>query len=146
MTPLPVTCPALPARPARPARPAPGSICLPPNKKTNVDSFIHLAGRVDSAAIGHNRVVQFPAKSWTLADIWGAAQAVGAEEGIRMGKMTLIEANDGDTTVKEINVCPRTDCAKAARLGFPMTVDLKGIIRDYVHRYVRPAQGVRARL
>ncbi len=38
--------------------------------------------------------------------------------------------------MKEINVCPIIDCSKAKALGLPMDVDLKEIIRDYVHVYI----------
>jgi hypothetical protein len=41
---------------------------------TNCDGLLFLAGVVDGSALGHNRVVQLPAKSYTLSQIWAAAQ------------------------------------------------------------------------
>ncbi|EDQ85749.1 uncharacterized protein MONBRDRAFT_34110 [Monosiga brevicollis MX1] len=102
----------------------------------NVAGLIHLASKVDGEAMGHNRVVQLPAKSFTLAMIWEAAQAVAQEEGIKIGTIKQVEAAGGTTTVKEINVCPHVDCSKAEKLGLPMDVGLKDIIRDYVHTYI----------
>eukprot|EP01123_Difflugia_compressa_P004212 TRINITY_DN15578_c0_g1_i1.p1 TRINITY_DN15578_c0_g1~~TRINITY_DN15578_c0_g1_i1.p1 ORF type:complete len:349 (-),score=64.99 TRINITY_DN15578_c0_g1_i1:95-1141(-) len=105
---------------------------------TNTDCFVFLAGQLDGDKLGHNRVIQLPAKSWTLNDIYKATLEVAKEEGIRLGKVTQVEATKGTTTIKEINVCPYVDCSKAQALGLPMSVDLKDIIRDYVHTYIKP--------
>ena len=48
-----------------------------------------------------------------------------------------VAASEGKTTCTEINVCPNVSDAKAASLGFPMEVDLKEIIRDYINRYIK---------
>jgi hypothetical protein len=64
-------------------------------------------------------------------------QAVAAEEGIKLGSINVVSTGAGATTVKEINVCPFVDCSKAAALGLPMHVDLKDIIRDYVHVHIK---------
>jgi len=109
----------------------------------NIDSFIYLAGQVDSSKIGYNRVVQLAAKSWTLQNIWDATQQVAKEEGIKLGKITQVSADKGSTTIKEINVCPYVDCGKAKALGLPMNVDLKEIIRDYVHTYIKKSQNAK---
>jgi nucleoside-diphosphate-sugar epimerase len=105
--------------------------------QTDAACLLYLAGPCDGDAMGHNRVVQLPAKSWTLAMIWEAAQAVAKEEGVAIGSIKQVAPAGGTTTVKEINVCPHVDCSKAERLGMPMDVDLKEIIRDYVHRYIK---------
>lgn len=107
---------------------------------TNVLGFIHAIGKLDGEKIGHNRVIQFPAKSFTLKDLWAVAQELAKEEGISIGKIHHVAATSGSTTIKEINVCPLVDCAKAEKLGFPMTVDLKEIMRDYVHTYIKKKQ------
>lgn len=82
-------------------------------------------------------MVQLPAKSLTLEMIWKACQEVAAEEKITLGKVQQVTPEGGDTTIKEINVCPYVDCSKAERIGMPMNVDLKDIIRDYVNTYIR---------
>eukprot|EP00759_Apiculatamorpha_spiralis_P002877 PhF_6_TR11269/c0_g1_i1/m.18189/K22025/denD; D-erythronate 2-dehydrogenase len=105
----------------------------------NAKSIVHLAGGgvVDSEAIGHNRVVQLAAISVTLADIWSATQSVAKELGItNLGTIRSVTSTQGSTTVKEINVCPKVSCEKARRVGCPMEVDLKYIIRQYAMRYV----------
>jgi len=104
---------------------------------TNVDCFIFVAGQLDGTKVGPNRVIQFPAKSFTLKEIWEVAQVLAKEEGIQIGKIKHVEATSGTTTVKEINVCPYVDCSKAKNLGLPMVVDLKEIMRDYVHTYIK---------
>lgn len=104
---------------------------------TDVDALLFLATAVDSAAIGHNRVVQLPCESFTLREIWAATEVVAKEEGVALGTVKQVAASAGATTVTEINVCPRVSCAKAAALGCPMTVDLKEIIRDYVTTYIK---------
>lgn len=104
---------------------------------TDVACLIDLAGKVDGDKLGHNRVVQLPAESLTLQMIWDAAQEVAKEEGIALGSIKQVQSGSGSTTVKEINVCPRVDCSKAASLGLPTQVDLKDIIRDYVHTYIK---------
>lgn len=109
----------------------------------NVDCMVHLAGKADMKSLDNqhfcNRVVQIPAKSYTLNDIWSAAQAVAKESNIKLGAVRKVEAASGATTVKEINVCPRVDCSRAESLGMPMHVDLKDIIRDYVRNHVQPS-------
>eukprot|EP00056_Hartaetosiga_gracilis_P018905 m.12357 g.12357 ORF g.12357 m.12357 type:complete len:112 (+) comp7176_c0_seq2:285-620(+) len=52
-------------------------------------------------------------------------------------KVTQATSDAGDTTVKEINVCPHVDYSKAQELGLPMDVDVKEIIRDYVNTYIK---------
>ena len=42
----------------------------------NCDGLLFLAGQVDGVALGHNRVVQLPAKSWTLTQIWDATKVL----------------------------------------------------------------------
>jgi len=103
----------------------------------NTHCFVFLAGKVDGFKLGHNRVVQLPAKSYTLDMIWEATQQVAKEENIKLGKISKVAANQGSTTIKEINVCPYVDCSKAKALGLPMNVDLKEIIRDYVLTYIK---------
>jgi hypothetical protein len=87
--------------------------------------------------MGHNRVVQLPAKSFTLTMLWEAAQEVAKEEGIKIGTITQVAPQGGTTTVKEINVCPEVDISKARSLGMPTDVDAKDIIRDYVKTYIK---------
>eukprot|EP00051_Salpingoeca_urceolata_P028740 m.487982 g.487982 ORF g.487982 m.487982 type:complete len:344 (-) comp25442_c0_seq1:68-1099(-) len=103
----------------------------------NVAGLLYLATKVDGEAIGHNRVVQLPAKSFTLAQIWEATQAVAKAESVTLGNVKQVAPEGGTTTVKEINVCPFVDCGKAERLGLPMSVDLKDIITDYVNTYIK---------
>ena len=103
---------------------------------TDVDALLFLATAVDSAAIGHNRVVQLPCKSFTLDEIGAATQVVAKEEGVTLGAVKQVVASAGATTVTEINVCPNVSCAKAEALGCPMAVELKDIIRDYVRTYI----------
>jgi len=118
--------------------PLPMDIPYPISSLTNnTDCFVFVASKVDGSQIGHNRVIQFPAKSFTLQQIWDSAQVVAKEEGIQIGKIRQVAADSGSTTIKEINVCPLVDCSKAQRLGLPMNVDLKDIMRDYVHTYVK---------
>jgi len=104
--------------------------------ENNIACFIHFMS-VKGDDMGHNRVVQIPAKSVTLADIWQAAQEVAAERGLPLGSIKQVDASSGTTTIKEINVCPHVDCAKAEGLGFPMHVELKAIIGDYCDNHVQ---------
>eukprot|EP00039_Didymoeca_costata_P024874 m.11778 g.11778 ORF g.11778 m.11778 type:complete len:347 (-) comp4522_c0_seq1:906-1946(-) len=104
---------------------------------TNVEGLLYMSSQVDSEAIGHNRVVQIPCKSFTLQMIWEAAQEVAKEESVAIGTIKQVEASAGTTTVTEINVCPDVSCEKAEKLGLPMEVDLKEIIRDYVKTYIK---------
>jgi len=105
---------------------------------TNVKALIFLSTKVDSEAIGHNRVVQAPCQTMTLKMIWEACQEVAAEEGVELGTVTQSSpAAAGTTTVTEINVCPDVGCEKARALGCEMEVDLKDIIRDYVNTYIK---------
>lgn len=107
----------------------------------NVEGILLLAGQTDVHALDNqhfcNRVVQLPAKSWTLNDILSAATQVAQEQGIKMGKVQQVAAAAGSTTVKEINVCPHVDCSRAESLGLPMNVNLKDIITDYVDNHVK---------
>eukprot|EP00756_Hemistasia_phaeocysticola_P043772 Hpha_TRINITY_DN17342_c0_g1::TRINITY_DN17342_c0_g1_i1::g.137867::m.137867 len=106
--------------------------------RNNVASILHLSGRVEGERdLGHNRVVQLPAKSFTLAQVWEATQQVAKEEGIPLGKVTK-GALPKDATVKELNVCPRVDCSKALGLGCPNDIDIREIIRDFVNLHIRP--------
>lgn len=104
---------------------------------TLIFSLLFLSSKVDGEALSHNRVVQVPAKSFTLQMIWDAAQEVAKEESVAIGSIRQVQADSGTTTVKEINVCPYVDCSKAESLGLPMNVDLKDIIRDYVKNYIK---------
>eukprot|EP00662_Eupelagonemidae_sp_cell21_P036152 gene36152-21571_t len=63
--------------------------------RNNVDGLLHLASAVGAEQLGHNRV-----------------------HGIRLGHVSQ-GALPKDATVKELNVCPRVDCAKAVALGLP---------------------------
>merc|ERR1711865_1028836 len=87
----------------------------------NVEGILELAGKTDVGSLDNihfcDRVVQLPAKSWTLNDILAATTEVAKEQGIKMGKVQKVEAAAGSTTVKEINVCPRVDCSRAEKLG-----------------------------
>ena len=107
--------------------------------QNNVASLLYLASEVRGADLGHNRVVQIAAKSYTLSDIWAACQKVAAAAGIAadtLGKVTQ-GALPKEATVTELNVCPAVDCAKAEALGMPMEVDIETIIADYVARHVK---------
>jgi len=104
----------------------------------NVEALVFLASKVDSEAIGHNRVIQAPCMTMNLKMIWEACQEVAKEEGVPLGTVTQSSpAAAGTTTVTEINVCPNVSCAKAEALGCPMGVDLKEIIRDYINTYIK---------
>ena len=103
----------------------------------NVASIIHMVSKVDGTAIGHNRVVQMPCRSYTLKMIHEATIEVAAEEQITLGKVEQGSASDGSTTVSEIDVCPHVSCEKAVKLGCPNDVVLKEIIRDYVNTYIK---------
>eukprot|EP00036_Acanthoecidae_sp_10tr_P009353 CAMPEP_0182926068 /NCGR_PEP_ID=MMETSP0105_2-20130417/10809_1 /TAXON_ID=81532 ORGANISM="Acanthoeca-like sp., Strain 10tr" /NCGR_SAMPLE_ID=MMETSP0105_2 /ASSEMBLY_ACC=CAM_ASM_000205 /LENGTH=345 /DNA_ID=CAMNT_0025063941 /DNA_START=13 /DNA_END=1050 /DNA_ORIENTATION=+ len=103
----------------------------------NVEALLYLATKVDSEAIGHNRVVQMPCASFTLSMIWKATQEVAEEEGVKLGSIRQVAADAGSTSVKEINVCPHVSSDKAKALGFPMDTDLKEIIRDYIKNYIK---------
>ena len=111
--------------------------------ENNCDCFIYCAGELEGSRMDTpdycNRVIQFPAISVTLADIWEAAQAAAQEEQVPIGTIHQIDASEGDTTVKYINVCPQVDCAKAQELGLPMNVNVKEIIQGYIKRYVKKA-------
>jgi len=121
--------------------PLPMSIPYPCSSlNNNTKCFLFLAGEVDVAKMDHNRVVQLPAQSWTLQQIWKATQEVAKEEKVNLGKVKFVTSDHGSTTIKEINVCPYVDCSKAKYLGLPMQVDLKEIIRDYVHTYVKKSK------
>jgi len=103
----------------------------------NVKSIIHMVSKVDGSAIGHNRVVQMPCRSYTLKMIRDACVEVAAEETVTLGTVTQGDASDGDTTVAVIDVCPNVSCEKAVKLGCPNDVELKEIIRDYVNTYIK---------
>jgi len=106
----------------------------------NTKCFLFLAGEVDATKMEYNRVVQLPAQSWTLQQIWKATQEVAKEEKVTLGKVRFVSSDQGSTTIKEINVCPFVDCSKAKNLGLPMQVDLKEIIRDYLHTHVKKSK------
>ena len=42
-----------------------------------------------------------------------------------------------DATVKELNVCPHVDCSKAVSLGFPGSISINEIIRDFINTHLR---------
>jgi len=104
----------------------------------NVESYVKLGSDVHGSEIGHNRVVQFAAESLTLSTILQATKDVSKEVGANMGEVRIVDASKGKQTCKEINVCPRVDCAKAKRLGLPMNFDIKEIIREYYNSHVKP--------
>ena len=56
---------------------------------------------------------------------------------IAIGSIKQVAAAGGDTTIKEINVCPYVDCGKAERLGMLMDVELNAIIEDYIVTYIK---------
>merc|ERR1712070_769049 len=64
----------------------------------NVACFVHFMS-VKGEDMGHNRVVQIPAKSVTLNDIWQVAQEVAAERSIKIGTIKSVQAAEGTTTV-----------------------------------------------
>jgi nucleoside-diphosphate-sugar epimerase len=104
--------------------------------RNNVAGLLYLASEVNGDDLGHNRVVQLPARSFTLAAIWKACQEVAQQEGIEtLGKVTRGEL-PRDATVKELNVCPRVDISKAVALGLPNNISIHEIIRDYVHVHI----------
>ncbi len=105
--------------------------------RNNVEGLLYLAGRVPAEALGHNRVVQIPARSYTLAAIWEACQQVAAEEGVtNLGKLVDGQLKEG-AAVQELNVCPAVDCSKAVALGLPNEVSIHEIIRDYIRSHLR---------
>jgi len=114
--------------------------------QNNVDGLLCLAGSVDAEKLGHNRVVQVPARSLSLNMIWKACQAVAEEEGVgaSLGKLTMGELPK-NATVKELNVCPAVDHSKAISLGLPDEVRIKEIIRDYYIRHVAQVDGPAAK-
>jgi len=101
----------------------------------NVNSIICLT-KVFGKDLGHNRVVQLPAQSWTLDNIWTATKLVAKELKISLGKVRYVDSSKGNTTVKQINVCPHVDCSRAKKLGLPFELDLKTIIRNYCKNYI----------
>jgi len=107
---------------------------------TNVDAFVFMAGKLDGEKLGHNRVIQLPAKSYTLQQIWDATQKVAKEEGVKLGKIRSVSANTGATTIKEINVCPVVDVSKAKALGMQTEFELSEIIRDYIKNYINKSK------
>jgi len=107
---------------------------------TNIDSFIYMAGKLDGQKLGHNRVIQLAAKSFTLQQIWDETQKVAKQEGIKIGRVKSVSASSGSTTIKEINVCPNVDCSKAKALGLPVDFELADIIRDYIKIYIKKSK------
>lgn len=105
--------------------------------KNNVEGLLMLAGKVDGEKMGHNRVVQVPARSLSLQMIWDACQEVAKEEGVTASLGKLVPGQLAkDATVTELNVCPGVDHSKAVELGLPDNVCIKEIIRDYYNRHV----------
>jgi len=107
---------------------------------TNIDAFVFMAGQLDGEKLGHNRVIQLPAKSFTLQQIWDETQKVAKEEGVKLGRIRAVSANSGATTIKEINVCPVVDCSKAKALGIQTEFELGDIIRDYIKNYIKKSK------
>jgi len=107
---------------------------------TNIDSFIFMAGKLDGEKLGPNRVIQLPAKSFTLQNIWDETVKVAKEEGVKLGSIKAVSASSGSTTIKEINVCPIVDCSKAKALGLPSEFQLSDIIRDYIKTYIKKSK------
>jgi len=105
--------------------------------RNNVACLLDIAGKVGASKLGHNRVIQVPARSLSLNMIWAACQEVAKEEGVldTLGKLTKGELPK-DATVTEMNVCPAVDCSRAVELGLPNNVEIKEIIRDYYKRHV----------
>ena len=86
-------------------------------------------------------MVQVPAVSLTLSQIWKACQEVAAEEKVSpLGKVSVGALPEG-ATVKELNVCPAVDISKAVSLGLPNNVSIHEIIRDYINVHIKPKQG-----
>jgi len=118
--------------------PLPMDVPYPCSMLSNdIDCFIYVATRVSAHDIGHNRVIQFPCKSVTLQQIWDATMEFAREYGIELGDVRRVDSALGDTTIKEINVCPHVACTKARKLGLPMRFDMKEIVRDYYEVNVR---------
>jgi len=107
---------------------------------TNVECFVFMAGQLDGEKLGHNRVIQLPAKSYTLQQIWDETQRVAKEQGVKLGRVSQGSASSGATTIKEINVCPVVDISKAKNLGLPVDFDLGDIIRDYIKTYIKKSK------
>jgi nucleoside-diphosphate-sugar epimerase len=106
--------------------------------RNNVAGLLYLASEVNGDDLGHNRVVQLPARSLTLASIWEACQEVAKQEEIApLGKVSIGELPE-DATVKELNVCPAVDISKAVALGLPNEISIHEIIRDYIHLHIKP--------
>jgi nucleoside-diphosphate-sugar epimerase len=105
--------------------------------QNNIESLLLLGGKVDAEELGHNRIVQCPARALSLDMIWKACQEVAEENGIAksLGKISVGELPK-DATVKELNVCPCVDHSKALKLGLPDKVCIKDIIRDYYKRHI----------
>eukprot|EP01006_Ploeotia_vitrea_P036843 TRINITY_DN66067_c0_g1_i1.p1 TRINITY_DN66067_c0_g1~~TRINITY_DN66067_c0_g1_i1.p1 ORF type:complete len:357 (-),score=47.74 TRINITY_DN66067_c0_g1_i1:556-1605(-) len=96
--------------------------------------LLFLAGKLDTAKAGHNRVVILPARSFTLQEMWDTAQEVGKELGLTMGKVTV----KLDETVKRVvdTWPPNVDHSRALELGLPNSMDLKDIITGFAKEHV----------
>ena len=71
-----------------------------------------------------------------------AKQLKAKEEELALLKASLTKERDErltklTATVKELNVCPRVDIAKAVLLGLPNDVDIHEIIRDYIKTHIK---------
>jgi len=104
------------------------------NLNNNVNSIICLT-KIFGKDLGHNRIIQLPAQSWTLNNVWTATKEVAKEFKISLGKVRYVDVYKGNTTIKQINVCPYVDCSRSKKLGLPFDLDLKDIIRDYCKNY-----------
>lgn len=102
--------------------------------ENNVECLLQLAGKVPAEALGHNRVVQLPARSFTLTQIANATKLAAERHGITLGRTTLADPSTAGTTFKLINVVPEVDCSRAQRLGLPGEVELDGIIENFIKR------------
>ncbi|PAA63230.1 hypothetical protein BOX15_Mlig002898g1 [Macrostomum lignano] len=102
----------------------------------NCRCLIKLAGKVTAEQLGHNRVVQLPARSLTLRQIWAATQRVAAELDIKLGAITQSSLAESPFSFKSMNVVPAVDHSRAVSLGLPDNVDVDSIIKEYVRRFV----------
>lgn len=102
--------------------------------ENNVECLLWLAGRVSAQALGHNRVVQLPARSFTLAEIWSETKSAADRHGIALGNTSACDPSAASTTFKSVNVVPQVDCSRAIRLGLPAKADLKEIIDNFILR------------
>mmetsp|Transcript_22421 Transcript_22421/g.33431 ORF Transcript_22421/g.33431 Transcript_22421/m.33431 type:complete len:319 (+) Transcript_22421:67-1023(+) len=108
-----------------------------------VDCLEQLGGSIDGGKIGVNRVVQAPAYSFSLQEIWEAVLKVCDDKGIPVGKIKWIPPSESKQTVKEINVCPFVTFDKAKKLGLPYKFTLTDVVKDFLENH--PIQEIESR-